>query len=79
MFCAAEEVWRNALVFEECCEVLLLMGIRGKKYGTSRVDNRVIKDRMGYSAGTRLPLGGFPFPSRYMHPRHYLSGELAGN
>jgi hypothetical protein len=41
--------------------VLLLMGIRGKKYGTSHVDNRVTKARMGYSAGNRLPLGGFPF------------------
>jgi hypothetical protein len=44
-----------------CYEVLLLMGIRGKKYGTSRVYNRVIKARMGYSAGNRLPLGGFRF------------------
>jgi hypothetical protein len=60
-----------AKCIEGCCEVLLLMGIRGKKYGTSHVDNRVIKARMGYSAGNRLPLGGFPFPSRYtcMHPR----------
>jgi hypothetical protein len=67
----------------ECCEVLLLllMGIRGKKYGPSHVGNRVFKARMGYSAGNRLPLGGgFPFPSRYVHPMHYLSGgELAGN
>ena len=68
-----------AKCIEGCCEVLLLMGIRGKKYGTSHVDNRVIKARMGYSAGNRLPLGGFPFPSRYVHPRHYLSGELAEN
>jgi hypothetical protein len=44
-----------------CCEVLLLMDIRGKKYGTSHVGNRVTKARMGYSAGNRLPLGGFPF------------------
>jgi hypothetical protein len=58
-----------------CCEVLWLMGIRGKEYGTSHVDNRVIKARMGYSAGNRLPLGCFPFPSRYVHPRHCLSGE----
>jgi hypothetical protein len=43
------------------------------------IDNRVTKARMGYSAGNRLPLGGFPFPSQYMHPRHYLSGELAEN
>ena len=35
---------------EGCCEVLLLGGIRGKKYGTSHVDNRVIKARMGYIA-----------------------------
>ena len=62
-----------------CCKVLLLMGSRGKKYGTSHVVNRVIKARMGYSAGNRLPLGGFPFPSRHMHPRHYLSKELAEN
>jgi hypothetical protein len=68
-----------AKCIEGCCEVSLLMGIRGKKYGTSHVDNRVIKARMGYSAGNRLPLGGFPFPSRYMHPTHYLSGELAEN
>jgi hypothetical protein len=68
-----------AKCIEGCCEVLLLMGIRGKKYGTSHVHNRVIKARMGYSAGNRLPLGGFPFPSRYVHPRHYLSGELAEN
>jgi hypothetical protein len=29
----------------------------------------------------RLPLGlgGFPFPSRYVHPRYCLSGELAEN
>jgi hypothetical protein len=54
-------------------------GYSGKKYGTSHVDNRVIKARMGYSAGNQLPLGGFPFPSRYVHPRHYLSGELAEN
>jgi hypothetical protein len=66
-----------AKCIEWCCEVMLLMGIRGKEYGTSHVGNRVIKARMGYSAGNRLPLGGFPFPSRYMHPRHYLSGELA--
>ena len=32
-----------AKCIEGCCEVLLLMGIRGKKYGTSHVDNRVIK------------------------------------
>jgi hypothetical protein len=50
---------------EGCCEVLLLMGMWGKKYASSQVDNRVIKARMGYSAGNRLPLGGFPFPSRY--------------
>jgi hypothetical protein len=54
-----------AKCIEGCCEVLLLMGIRGGEYGTSHVDNRVIKARMGYSAGNRLPLGGFPFPSRY--------------
>jgi hypothetical protein len=53
-----------AKCIEWCYEVLLLMGIRGKEYGTSHVDNRVIKARMGYSAGNRLPLGGFPFPSR---------------
>jgi hypothetical protein len=47
---------------EGCCAVLLLVGIRGKKYGTSHVDNRVIKARMGYSVANRLPLGGFPFP-----------------
>ena len=64
---------------EGCCKVLLLMGIRGKKYGTSHIDNRVIKARMGYSAANRLPLGGFTFPSRYMYPRHYLSGKLAEN
>jgi hypothetical protein len=28
--------------------------------------NRVTKARMGYSAANRLPLGGFPFPSRYI-------------
>jgi hypothetical protein len=53
-----------AKCIEGCCEVLLLMGIWGKKYGTSHVGNRVIKARMGYSAGNRLPLGGFPFPPR---------------
>jgi hypothetical protein len=51
-----------AKCIEGCCEVLLLMGIRGKKDGTSHVDNRVIKARMGYSAGNRLPLGGIFIP-----------------
>jgi hypothetical protein len=49
--------------------LLLLVGI----------DNRVIKARMGYSTANRLPLGSFPFPSRHVHPRRYLPGELAGN
>jgi hypothetical protein len=47
---------------EGCCEVLLLVGIRGGNNGTSYVDNRVIKARMGCSAANRLLLGGFPFP-----------------
>jgi hypothetical protein len=70
-----------------CCEVLLLMGIRGKEYGTSHVDNRVTKARMGYSAGNRLPLGAWRFPVSFAlrgmcipgTSRHYLSGELAEN
>jgi hypothetical protein len=46
--------------------------MRGGKYGTSHVDNRVTKARMGYSAANRLPLslllGGYPLPlpSRYV-------------
>jgi hypothetical protein len=51
-----------AKCIEGCCEVLLLMGIRGGEYGTSHVDNRVIKARMGYSAGNRKgPLAVFRF------------------
>jgi hypothetical protein len=50
-----------AKCIEGCSEMLVLMGIRGKKYGTSHVDNRVTKARMGYSAGNRLPLGPWRF------------------
>jgi hypothetical protein len=53
-----------AKCIEGCCEVLLLMGIRGKKYGTSHIDNRVIKASRpvwAIAQGTDFPLAVFRF------------------
>ena len=48
-----------------------------KNSDTSYDDIRVFKARMGHGAANELIGGTIPFPLHHMHPREYLSGDLA--